>query len=155
MEEAETPLHTKIDQMLTEGRVILPGAQALLGFQFAVMLTKAFGDLPPLARVIHLTALLSVALTVVLLIAPAAIHRLTFDGHDDPRMHTTGSLLMTIALLPLAFGLSCEVWVALIRLFPDHDLLALYGALAVLVLLMTLWYVVPLALRRACRTAAS
>lgn len=34
---SDTALHEKIDQMLTEARVILPGAQALLGFQLAVM----------------------------------------------------------------------------------------------------------------------
>jgi hypothetical protein len=31
--ETPTPLPTKIDQLLTEARVILPGAQALLGFR--------------------------------------------------------------------------------------------------------------------------
>ena len=32
-EASSTPLHAKIEQMLTEARVILPGAQALFGFQ--------------------------------------------------------------------------------------------------------------------------
>jgi Family of unknown function (DUF6328) len=97
MKEADTPLHKKIDQMLTEGRVILPGAQAMLGFQFVVMLTKAFSELPAVDRTVHLIALMCVALAIILLIAPAAIHRLTFDGKDDPRMHWTGSVLMTSA----------------------------------------------------------
>jgi hypothetical protein len=42
VKKTATSLHTKIEQMLTEARVILPGVQALLGFQFVVMLTKAF-----------------------------------------------------------------------------------------------------------------
>lgn len=46
MKDQQIPLDTKIDQMLTEGRVILPGAQALLGFQLAVILTEAFDKLP-------------------------------------------------------------------------------------------------------------
>jgi Family of unknown function (DUF6328) len=153
MKEVDTPLHKKIDQMLTEGRVILPGAQAMLGFQFVVMLTKAFSELPAPARTVHLIALLCVALAIILLIAPAAIHRLTFDGNDDPRMHSTGSVLLTLALLPLALGLSCDIWVALTKLFPDHDSLALFCALGVWVLLMTLWYVLPLILRRLYRGA--
>jgi hypothetical protein len=45
-EEKPTPLTTKIEQMLTEARIIVPGAQALLGFQLTVTLTKAFGQLP-------------------------------------------------------------------------------------------------------------
>jgi hypothetical protein len=42
-EEKPTPLTTKIEQMLTEARIVVPGAQALLGFQLTVTLTQAFG----------------------------------------------------------------------------------------------------------------
>jgi Family of unknown function (DUF6328) len=41
MQEYCTPLDTRIEQMLTEARVLIPGAQALFGFQLAVMLTEA------------------------------------------------------------------------------------------------------------------
>src|SRR6266850_643450 len=42
IEGCEMPdLHTKIDQMLTEARVILPGVQAMLGFQLIVLMTEA------------------------------------------------------------------------------------------------------------------
>ena len=51
-EEKPTPLTTKIEQMLTEARIILPGAQALLGFQLTVTLTKAFGQLPEFAEAV-------------------------------------------------------------------------------------------------------
>ena len=37
-----TPLDVQVDQLLTEARLIIPGAQALLGFQFAVTLMQAF-----------------------------------------------------------------------------------------------------------------
>ena len=52
-ERPPTPLHVKIEQMLTEARVILPGAQALLGFQLAVVLTQAFDRLPPSSKTLH------------------------------------------------------------------------------------------------------
>jgi hypothetical protein len=45
-EPAATPLDIKIEQMLTEARVILPGAQALFGFQLAIVFTRSFADLP-------------------------------------------------------------------------------------------------------------
>src|SRR6266702_8458456 len=54
MQQAQTPLHTKIEQMLTEARVVLPGAQTLLGFQLIVMMTKRFEQLPLDAQVLHL-----------------------------------------------------------------------------------------------------
>jgi hypothetical protein len=51
------PTHKKIDQLLTEARVILPGAQALLGFQLAVVLTRAFDLLPAWSKALHALAL--------------------------------------------------------------------------------------------------
>lgn len=154
MKQSNTPLHNKIEQLLTEARVILPGVQALLGFQFAVMLTKAFGQLPHAAQVVHVFALMSLAASIVLLIAPAAIHRITFGGNDDPRLHALGSTLITIALLPLVCGLSCDLWIALIKLFGETSL-ALAGALAAAILLLTLWYLLPLFLRHEYRTHGS
>ena len=56
-EEKPTPLTTKIEQMLTEARVILLGAQALLGFQLTVTLTKAFGQLPESLKLFHVASL--------------------------------------------------------------------------------------------------
>jgi hypothetical protein len=150
MKQSSTPLHTKIEQMLTEGRVILPGVQALLGFQFVVMLTRSFGELPSAARTVHVIALMSLAITIVLLIAPAAIHRITFGGNDDPRLHWLGSALMTAALLPLTCGISCDMWVALTKLFGEGMVPAV-GAGGVAVLLLGLWYLLPLALKHEIR----
>jgi len=145
--EAPTPLHAKIEQMLTEARVILPGAQALLGFQFVVILTRAFAELSHGTRVVHFVALCMIALTVVLLITPAAIHRLTFDGSDQPRFHTIGSWLVTAALVPLTIGISCDLYVAVIKMLGDAAL-ALTVAIGAFIMLIGLWYVVPLALAR-------
>ncbi len=82
-QETHTDLHEKIDQMLTETRVVLPGAQALLGFQFVVTMTKAFAQMPLLDREVHFLSLAAVASSIVLLITPAAVHRLTFAGNDS------------------------------------------------------------------------
>ncbi|KQW22821.1 hypothetical protein ASC80_05630 [Afipia sp. Root123D2] len=82
--ESETPLKTKIEQLLTEARVIIPGGQALLGFQFVATLTKSFSELPNWVQNAHATALLAVALSVLLLMTPAALHRLAYHGEDDP-----------------------------------------------------------------------
>ena len=78
--ENETDLKTKIEQLLTEARVIIPGGQALLGFQFVATLTKAFENLPVAAHVIHACSLGLVALSVLLLMTPAALHRIAYHG---------------------------------------------------------------------------
>ena len=77
---SQTPLATKIEQLLTEARVIIPGAQALFGFQFVAMLTNGFDHLPQASKNMHAVALGLIAINVVLLMTPAAVHRLSFGG---------------------------------------------------------------------------
>ena len=62
--------------MLTEARVILPGVQAMLGFQLMVVMTDAFERLPVVYRDLHLVGLALTGVSTALLLAPAAIHRL-------------------------------------------------------------------------------
>ncbi len=154
MEKHPTPLHEKIDQMLTESRVVLPGVQALLGFQMIVLLSKSFDELSPAVRLVHLGALLAMALSMTLLIAPAAVHRLTFDGRDEDRMHAIGSILVTLALIPLAAGLCADLFVAMTRLF-DGSIVGPVVAVASFAVLIGLWYVLPLLLKPKVRRALS
>ena len=150
---APTELHEKIDQMLTESRVILPGAQALLGFQFAVTMTKAFASLPVFDRDAHFFALGMEAFAIMLLLTPAAVHRLTFRGMDCERFHDIGSLLVTIALAPLALGIAADFYVAASKMLDDRAI-ALAAAGIVMIFLTALWYALPLALRGAHKASA-
>src|SRR5262249_35295823 len=75
-----TPLHVKIEQMLPEARVIFPGPQALFGFQLAIVLTQAFENLPSRSRLVHAISIGLVALSIMLLMAPAAYHRIVYGG---------------------------------------------------------------------------
>jgi hypothetical protein len=142
----DTPLHVRIDQMLTEARLMLPGAQALLGFQFAVMLTKTFEQLPPGARGLHVAALALIALAVILLMTPAPIHRITFGGEDDERFHAIGSRFLVAAAVPLGLGISLDMYVAFVRATGSSRWAAAAAAVA-LVLFAALWFVHPLLLR--------
>jgi hypothetical protein len=146
-DKVEDPgLHQKIDQMLTEARVILPGAQALLGFQLAIVLTQSFEKLPEGVKSIHGAALLLVALSIVLLMAPAAYHRIVYAGEDSEGFLRTGGRLVTVSTVPLALGLAADVHVVCTRIFRS-DLAAGVAGLAVLALLVGLWHVLPWALR--------
>ena len=114
MREAEnpTPLPAKIDQMLTEARVILPGAQALLGFQLTVTLTRAFEQLPEHVKLLHAAALCCVGFAVILLIAPAALHRISFAGEDTADFLRLGSAFVIAAPAFLAVGIAGDLFVA-------------------------------------------
>lgn len=146
MPETETPLATKIDQLLTEARVIIPGAQALFGFQFIAMLTNGFDQLPRTAKIIHMVALCLVVLNTVLLMTPAALHRLSFGGSDSPAFLRIGSGFVIAAPIFLAGGIAADVYVVMQKAFSD-EAAALSGGAVVLLALVLLWYGVPLALR--------
>lgn len=152
-EEASTPLHTKIEQMLTEARVVLPGAQALFGFQLAIVLTQSFEQLPGASRIVHAASLLLVALAVVLLMTPASYHRIVYAGEDTQDMHRVGSALLTMATAPLAFGLAGDVYVVITKISESPAVGLVAGSLA-LVSLIGLWYAYPL-LTASIRTAMS
>ncbi len=142
-EGSSTPLHAKIEQMLTEARVVLPGAQALFGFQLAIVLTQSFEQLPSASRIVHAASLLLVAVAVVLLMTPAAYHRIVYAGEDAQDMHRVGSALVTAATAPLALGLAGDVYVVITKIAESPAAGLAAGTLA-LVSLLGLWYAYPL-----------
>jgi hypothetical protein len=136
------PLHVRIDWMLTEARVILPGAQALLAFQFIVTLTKRFAELPHTWQIVHFIALGFLTLAVLLLIAPAALHRVAFAGEDDERFLEIGSRILTVALAPLALAIATDLTVAALVLF-DRASVALASGAVALIALLAVWFAIP------------
>ena len=137
-----TPLSAKVEQMLIEARVIIPGAQALLGFQLTVTLTRAFEQLPYESKLAHAAALCCIALSVILLMAPAALHRISFGGEDSADFLRIGSVFVIAAPLPLALGIALDTYVATARALESNIAAASIAGMTVIVL-MFLWYAYP------------
>jgi Family of unknown function (DUF6328) len=137
-----TPLSTQVDQLLTEARLIIPGAQALLGFQLTVTLTKAFSELPAVSKTAHAAALCCLGLAVLLLMAPASLHRIAFDGEDDPQFVKIGSWFVISAPLPLALAIALDTYVAAGRAL-QSPAAAIALAIAAIAVLLGCWYVYP------------
>jgi hypothetical protein len=137
-----TPLEAQVDQLLTEARLIIPGAQALLGFQLTVTLTRAFAELPAEAKIAHAIALCCVALAVVLLMAPASLHRISFGGEDDPQFVRLGSVFVILAPLPLALAIALDTYVATGRALESAAAASALGV-ATIAVLLSIWYVYP------------
>jgi hypothetical protein len=154
-DEFEKPaLHEKIDQMLTEARVILPGAQALLGFQLAIVLTEAFEKMPREIKLMHGAALILVAVSIVFLMAPAAYHRIVYGGEDSEEFHRIGSIFVTWSTIPLALGMSADVFVVGTKIVSSVMASGIIAS-AVAALLIGLWHGLPLVARRKKRRCAS
>jgi hypothetical protein len=148
--EEPTPLPAKVDQMLTEARVVLPGAQALLGFQFTVILTRSFESLPSEVKSLHLVALCCVAAAIVFLMTPAALHRISFGGEDNETFLRLGGAFVIAAPALLAFGIAGDLFVATYKA-SDSTVLAGSMAGASLTILAVFWFALPLLLRAAAR----
>jgi Family of unknown function (DUF6328) len=106
-----TSLTDKIKEVLIEARMILPGAQALLGFQVAATLTEAFEDLPEISRWMHLISLLAVAVCTIFLIAPAAYHRIALNGEDNEEFYRMAGRSVIIAMVWLALAVCGDLYV--------------------------------------------
>jgi hypothetical protein len=101
-----TSIETKIDHVLTEARTVLPGVQAILAFQLAVIFTDSFTALPSPARMFHVADILLAMLAVLLLMAPAAYHRIAEQGEETERFHAIASRFVVASMIPLALSLS-------------------------------------------------
>ena len=141
-----TALHEKIELMLTEARVVLPGIEGIIGFQLVIPMTTAFDQIPAEARYMHFAALFLVALGSVLLLSPPPVHRLAFHGRDSARFHLIGSRLITVALAPFALGVACDFYVAVGRML-GYGGNAMMAAALMFAIMMITWYAVPWAIR--------
>jgi hypothetical protein len=146
--ETHIAIDVRVEHMLTEARVLLPGGQALLGFQLAVMLTDGFGALSFASKFVHALALGCIALAVILLMAPAAFHRISFGGDNTEDFYRLGSGLIIAAAVPLAGGIASDLYVAATKAFETPRAGVGVAAVAAVVLIW-LWFIQPLLLRRA------
>ena len=135
----KTPIHKKVEQVLTEARVVLPGAQALLGFQFSTILLEAFDKLPLSSKYIHMMSLALMALSVILLMTPAAYHRIAEHGEDTEEFHSVASRLLLASMVTLPIGICGDLFVVVRKVTNDSTISAVSSFFA-LAVFFGLWF---------------
>ena len=143
-----TKLNDKIEQVLTEIRVVLPGAQTLIGFQFIAIFMDAFQKLPPTQRLLHFASLSFVGLAVVLLMTPAAYHRLVERGENTEHFHQFASKVLLLSLIPLALGISGDFYIVA-RKVTGSMAVSFTLAICALLIFYGLWFGFTITKRRA------
>ncbi|MHB1205682.1 MAG: DUF6328 family protein [Rhodospirillaceae bacterium] len=93
--------------------MILPGVQALLGFQFTAFLTTGFDRLPDFAKHIHFAGMCALSLSAILLMAPAAYHRIAAGGEDRADVDRFAVWMVLGSMVPLGLGLAADLALAL------------------------------------------
>lgn len=137
--QSGTKLKDKIEQALTEIRVVLPGAQALLGFQFASLLVEGFEKLPQSSKYVHFVSLSLIALSVILMMTPAAYHRLVERGEQTEDFHRFASRMMLASMIPLALGITGDFYVVA-RKITESDAFSIAASLFMLAIFYGLWF---------------
>lgn len=137
--EKKTKTKDKIKHALTEARTVLPGAQALLGFQFVTILMESFDKLPASSKYVHLASLTCVALSIVLLMTPAAYHRIVERGELTEHFYGVASRLLVAAMIPLALGINGSLFVVL-RKVTNSVPVSIVAATAGLLFFYGLWF---------------
>ena len=128
--------------LVEECRMVLPGIQALFGFQLVAVFNRAFAEkLTSAEQDIHLVATGLIALAIGLIMTPAAVHRQT-----TPRMITSEFIglctrLMLWAMAPLALGLCTDFYLVMIAVTRQYWTAAI--AVLLLIYLLFLWFVLP------------
>lgn len=123
--------------------MVLPGVQALFGFQLIAVFNEPFFRLMDgRDQTLHLVALVLVALAIAFLMGPAAYHRQA-EPHTVSRAFVRyASVLLMMAMAPLMVAVAIDVYLiahAILR----QALAAAVVASAVFVVFAVVWFVVP------------
>jgi cytochrome bd-type quinol oxidase subunit 2 len=127
--------------IIEEARCILPGLQAVFGFQTIAVFNERFNDLELYAQSCHMAGLALMVIAMALLMTPAVYYRAQ-HGNATSRMVNVARKSIRGALMPLALGLSLDM-LTVVSLATDNLTLSIVAAVASLLLFVGLWYLVP------------
>lgn len=105
----QVELDKAAQHMLEECRMVLPGIQALFGFQLIAVFNDGFGEkLSAPQQLMHLAAILLVAVAIALVMAPAALHRQAEPQEVSERFVWLSSNLLLASMYPLALAICLD-----------------------------------------------
>lgn len=147
-EPALESLEDVVSHLLEEARMVLPGIQALLGFQLVAVFNQSFKDnLNPLEQYTHLAAICCSMISICLLMTPASLHRLTQPDNISKEFARFSSKLLAVALVPLCLSFSMDFFVVS-RLITENYELAYILTFLVLNLFLYFWFIMPLTCKK-------
>lgn len=136
-------LSEAMTHLLEECRMVLPGIQALFGFQLIAVFNSTFQErLSSNEQCLHLAAIGLVAVAVALVMAPAALHRQTSPRAATQGFITIASWLLLLSMLPLMLGISFDFYL-ISKLILNNTLISLVLSTFLLMLFSSLWFLFP------------
>jgi O-antigen/teichoic acid export membrane protein len=128
-------------ELLNELRVALPGVQFLFAFLLIVPFQQTRDQLTDFQKDLYLVALMAAAVATVLLIAPAAQHRVLFRQKDKEQLLRRSNVYAFAGLVVLGIAICTAILLVVDVLFSLA--LAWIAAGIVAVMLAIAWIAVP------------
>ena len=122
--------------------MILPGIQALLGFQTIAVFNQRFQDLSTAAQYTHLLSLVCIIMSIVLVMTPAALYRISSHRAVTQNLLKITSLLLGFGMFSLSLALCLDSYVVATLVFNSSTACFLFAAL-VLCLCWIAWFLFP------------
>jgi hypothetical protein len=138
----ELPLSKAAQFLLEECRMVLPGIQALFGFQLIAVFNPSFSQLLDRdERLLHLIAISLSAVAIALIMTPAAFHRQTAPRDVTEKFIWLASLLLLWSMWPLLAAFCIDFY--LIAKIIGEGLFASLLTTAIVGVFVTLWFILP------------
>lgn len=136
------PLSKATELLLEECRMILPGMQALFGFELVAVFNAGFHErLGAIERDLHLVAVALTVVAIILIMTPAAFHRQVHPHQATSMFVDVCTRLMLASMVPLAAAMTIEFYLVA-RVILDSALVP-WLASAVFALCVFFWFVMP------------
>jgi hypothetical protein len=133
-----TKLKDKIQTGMDESRMLVLGAQILIGFAFSANFQPTFRDLSRNAQCLNLLALTLMLVTICLLISSAAFHQLTEEGDDSVGLQRFTTHIMESVLMLFSLGMGADFYVSVESTVGNVTAAVL--ATTVTVISLSFWY---------------
>ena len=142
-ERKNLPVEKAVTMVLDESRMILPGIQALFGFQLTIVFNEAFTQkLNLFEQRLHLVAIGLLLITTITIMTQAVFHRQTGVKDVDERFIHIATRLLLFSMVPLATSVSMEFYL-ISRLILQNIPISLVLAFGMFLLFLLLWFGLP------------
>ena len=139
----ELSLNDAASHVLEECRTVVPGMQALFGFQLIAVFSSAFSEqLSSMERMLHLIAIVLVTIAIALVMTPAALHNQTEPLAVSSRFIRISSRLLMASMAPLALGLCLDIYLVARVIVGTRGVAATVAA-SLLGVFIVLWVLLP------------
>ncbi len=151
--DAKDPVKQRLElkdmlrNVLEEARMVLPGIQALFGFQLISVFNDTFQKLSACDKYVHFAALLLTIFSIGALMGPASYHRQVERHSVSKQFIDYSSLLLCIGIFPLALSIALDTYVVS-HMMTQLLWPAIVAASLAFITLMIFWYFIPQAKKR-------